>query len=85
MTVLDYFVLLVVVVSVVLGLTKGIIRVIVSVVFTIAGLVLAASCYPYAGSLLHFLMSSWLANLVGFIAVFLIVLLAGSLLSWRLR
>jgi membrane protein required for colicin V production len=85
MTVLDYFVLLIVVVSVVSGLTKGIIRVIVSVAFTVAGLVLAAYCYPYAGSLLHLLMSSWLANLIGFIAVFLIVLFAGSLLSWRLR
>ena len=58
MTVLDYFVLLVVVVSVASGLTKGIIRVIVSVAFTVAGLVFAAYCYPYAGSLLRVFLSS---------------------------
>lgn len=85
MTVLDYFVLLVVVASVTSGLTKGIIRVIVSVAFTVAGLVLAAYSYMYAARLLHLLVSGGLANLVGFITVFVLVIVAGSFLSWRLR
>ena len=85
MTVLDFLVLLVVSVSVVSGATKGIIRVIVSVAFTVAGLVLAAHSYMYAAGLLRIFVAGWLANLLGFIAVFLLVVIAGSLLSWRLR
>lgn len=85
MTVLDFLVLLVVSVSVVSGATKGIIRVIVSVAFTVAGLVLAAHSYMYAAHLLRIFVAGWLANLLGFIGVFAIVVVAGSLLSWRLR
>lgn len=85
MTVLDFLVLLVVSVSVVSGATKGIIRVIVSVAFTVTGLVLAAHSYMYAAHLLRIFVAGWLANLLGFIGVFAIVVVAGSLLSWRLR
>ncbi|MEK6286115.1 MAG: CvpA family protein [Acidobacteriota bacterium] len=85
MTVLDYFVLLIVVASVASGSTKGIIRVIVSVAFTVAGLVLAAHTYTYAASVLRIFVNARLADLFGFVAVFLLVLIAGSLLSWWLR
>src|SRR5438552_17901296 len=84
MTVLDYFVLLVVVASVASGVTKGIISVIVSVAFTVAGLVLAAHSYMYVAGLFHLFVAGWPANLLGFISVFLLVLVAGSVLSWRL-
>jgi membrane protein required for colicin V production len=85
MTVLDYFVLLVVVASVASGATKGIIRVIVSVAFTVAGLVVAAYSYTYAASLLRIFVAARLADLLGFVAVFLLVLVAGSLFSRWLR
>ena len=85
MTVLDYFVLLVVAASVASGATKGIIRVIVSVAFTVAGLVVAAHTYTYAASLLRIFVAARLADLLGFAAVFLLVLVAGSLASRWLR
>jgi membrane protein required for colicin V production len=85
MTVLDYFVLLVVVASIASGATKGIIRVIASVAFTVAGLVVAAFTYKYAASLLRIFVAARLADLLGFVAVFLIVLVAGSLCSRWLR
>lgn len=85
MTVLDFLVLLVVSVSVVSGATKGIIRVIVSVAFTVAGLILAAHSYMYAAAVLRIFVAGWLANLLGFIAVFFLVFAAGSFFSWRLR
>lgn len=85
MTVLDYFVLLVVLASVASGATKGIIRVIVSVAFTVAGLVVAAYTYTFAASLLRIFVAARLANLLGFVAVFLLVLVAGSLVSRWLR
>ena len=85
MTVLDYFVLLVIVASVASGATKGIIRVIVSVAFTVAGLVVAAYAYPYAAGVLRIFVAAQLADLLGFVIVFLLVLVAGSLTSRWLR
>lgn len=85
MTILDYFVLLVLLASVASGATKGIIKVIVSVAFTVAGLVLAAHLYKYAASLLRIFVTARLADLLGFVTVFLLVLVAGSLLSLWLR
>jgi membrane protein required for colicin V production len=86
MTILDYFVLIVVVASVVSGATKGLIKGIISVSSAVAGLVLAAQLYPYAASLLSgFVSTSRAANLLGFVAVFLAVLAGGSLLARLMR
>ncbi|HJZ69202.1 MAG TPA: CvpA family protein [Blastocatellia bacterium] len=85
MTFLDYFVLLVVLVSVASGATKGIIRAIVSVAFAVAGVILAALSYTYAAALLRVFVAAWLADLLGFVLVFTVVLVAGAVLSWRLR
>jgi membrane protein required for colicin V production len=85
MTVLDYFVLLVVVASVASGVSKGIIRAIVSVAFTVAGLVVAAFAYTFAAGLLRTFMAARVADLLGFAAVFLLVLVAGTLCSHWLR
>lgn len=85
MTVLDYFVLLVLAASVASGAIKGIVRVIVSVGFTVAGVFLAAHSYSYAAAVLRIVAAGWLANLLGFSAVFLLVVVAGFLLSRWLR
>jgi membrane protein required for colicin V production len=85
MTVLDYFVLLVVVASVASGATKGIIKVIVSVAFTVAGLVVAAFGYTYAAAVLRIFVAARLADLLGFVLVFLVVVVVGSLCSRWLR
>ncbi len=85
MTVLDYFVLLVVVVSVISGATRGIIRAIVSVAFSVAGLIVAAYAYPYAARVLRIFVAARLADLLGFAAVFLLVLVAGIFVSRWLR
>jgi membrane protein required for colicin V production len=85
MTVLDYFVLLIVVASVASGATKGIIKVVTSVAFTVAGVVIAAYSYSYAASVLRIFVAARVADLLGFVLVFLLVLVAGSLLAWWLR
>jgi membrane protein required for colicin V production len=86
MTVLDYFVLIVVVASVAMGATRGIIKGIISVASAFVGLVLAAQLYPYAASLFSgFVSTARAANLIGFVVVFLFVLAAGSLLARWLR
>ncbi|HVG21729.1 MAG TPA: CvpA family protein [Blastocatellia bacterium] len=86
MTILDYFVLIVVVASVASGATRGVIKGIISVSSAVAGLVLAAQLYPYAASLLGgFVSTARAANLLGFVAVFLTVLVGGSLLARLMR
>jgi membrane protein required for colicin V production len=86
MTVLDYFVLIVVVASVAMGAAKGIIKGVIAILSALAGLVVAAQVYPYAASLFSgFVSTARAANLIGFVAVFLIALWAGSLLARWLR
>jgi len=81
MTLLDYFVLVVAGVSFIFGFARGLIRSVISFAAAIVGLVLAAFLYPYAGHVAAWFVSSPAADFIGFIGVFLLVLLAGALLS----
>ncbi|MEN3335019.1 MAG: rane protein required for colicin production [Blastocatellia bacterium] len=86
MTVLDYFVAIVVVVSVIFGASRGIIKGIISVTSALVGLMIAAQVYQLAAHLfVPFTASARAANLLGFVSVFLLVLVAGSLLARWLR
>ena len=86
MTVLDYFVLIVVVASVASGATRGILKGIISVAFALTGLVLAAQFYAYAAVPFGWagISAPW-ASLGGFVAIFALSLIAGSLLAHWLR
>jgi membrane protein required for colicin V production len=86
MTILDYFALIVVVASVASGAIKGLLKGIISISSAVAGLVVAAYLYGYAAALLRgFAANARAADLLGFVAVFLLALVAGSLLSGWLR
>ena len=86
MNALDYFVLMVVGASVITGLRKGFLRVLLSLASTILGLILAGWSYGVAGRVFGLFTSSKTAqNLFGFIAVFVAVLVIGSLLTNMLR
>lgn len=86
MTVLDYFVLIVVAASIILGASRGILKGIISIISTIAGLIAAAHLYEYASVVFGGVTTtSRAANLLGFVAVFLLVLIAGGLASRWLR
>ncbi|MEK6300169.1 MAG: CvpA family protein [Acidobacteriota bacterium] len=86
MTVLDYFVLIVVVASVASGATRGILKGIISVASALAGLVLAAQFYAYAAIPFGWagVAAPW-SSLGGFVAIFVLALAAGSLLTHWLR
>ena len=86
MTVLDYIVLIVILASVASGASKGIIKGVISVASAIAGVIVAAHFYEYAGALFSiFGMSERAASLVGFIAIFLLVILLGFVTTYALR
>lgn len=80
---LDYVFIAILLLSTLSSLRKGFVREIIGLVATVAGLVLAFWFYGVAGSLLEpFLSSRRLANLLGFLLVFVAVVLAGTLVSW---
>jgi membrane protein required for colicin V production len=86
MTVLDYFVLILVTGSIAMGATRGIIKSALSVISALVGLLVAAQVYPYAAVLFSGIVSTArAANLLGFVTVFLLVLVGGSLLARWLR
>jgi membrane protein required for colicin V production len=86
MTALDYFVVIVTAASVVSGARKGLLKVALSFASTVLGLIAAGQLYGAAGILFSpFTSSAHARNLMGFVTVFLAVLVAGSLLSRMLR
>jgi membrane protein required for colicin V production len=86
MTVLDYFVLIVVIASVASGVTRGILKGIISIVSAVVGLLAAAQFYDYSAILFRsFVSTERDARMLGFVAIFLGVLLAGGLLARWLR
>ncbi|MCI0490780.1 MAG: CvpA family protein [Blastocatellia bacterium] len=86
MTALDYFVSIVVVASVVSGASKGILKGIISLASALAGLIAAVYLYEYAAKLtIGFVETRRAAELLGFVAIFLLVIIAGSLIARWLR
>ena len=86
MTALDYFVLIVTTASVATGAMKGLLKVAFSFASALLGLVMAGQLYEAAGRLFSpFTSSTHAQDLFGFVAVFLIVLVLGGLLSGVLR
>jgi membrane protein required for colicin V production len=82
MTVLDYFVLIVVAASFVSGATKGILKGIITVLSALAGLVIAAYCYRYAAiGFSVFVSNEVAANLLGFLSILILILIAGALVT----
>jgi len=86
MTVLDYFVLIVVVASVASGATRGILKGIISVASALAGLVLAAQFYAQAAIPFGWVgvAAPW-SSLGGFVAIFVLTIASGSLITHWLR
>ena len=85
MNFLDYFVLIVIIVSTVFGAMKGILRGAISLLSMLIGFFAATLFYSYAAFLFKgFVETDRAANLLGFVAVFLLFIIAGSLLARKL-
>jgi membrane protein required for colicin V production len=86
MTALDYFVLVILGLSVALGAIKGILKGAIAVVSALAGLLAAAHFYASAAPLFRWLVSTdRAASLIGFVAIFLAFIIAGAIASRALR
>ncbi len=79
---LDIIFAVVLLVTLVLGLIKGLARQAVGLVAVIAGLLLAARWYPRAGVLVRKIVSNGVvADFIGFLALFAVVIAAGWLVG----
>ena len=86
MNFLDYFVLAVIIASTAFGAMKGIIKGLLSLAAALAGLFAAVYFYAYAAvAFKPFVETERAAHLLGFIAVFLLIIIGGSFLSYKLR
>jgi membrane protein required for colicin V production len=86
LTFLDYVFIIIIVASTALAVTKGLVREIVSLIALVAGFVLAALYYARAGTLFAELArTETIAHLLGFLSIFIGVLLAGALVSFTIN
>ena len=86
MTVLDYFVIVVLASSLIFGLVRGIIKASITLAACIVGLFAGGYLYPYAGAAIKPAVSSKpAADFLGFVIIFLGVLIVGMVTSNLLR
>ncbi len=79
---LDYVLLAIILVTVVMGIVKGLIRQVIGLVAVIAGLVLAVVYYDQTSHVfMTFVKNQLVSNFLGFLLIFFIVLAAGAILG----
>lgn len=79
---LDYVLLAIIVVTAVYGIFKGFVKQVIGLVAVIAGLVLAVLYYTQAaGIFMGFVKNRLVSNFLGFLLIFLLVVIAGGILG----
>jgi membrane protein required for colicin V production len=79
---LDYILLAIIVVTAVVGIVKGFVRQVIGLVAVIVGLVLAVVYYEQTAYVfMTFVKSRLVSNFLGFLLIFVVVLVAGSILG----
>jgi membrane protein required for colicin V production len=79
---LDYVLLAIIVVTAIVGIFKGFVRQVIGLVAVVAGLVLAVVYYQQtAGIFMGFVKNQLVSNFLGFLLIFVIVLIAGAILG----
>jgi membrane protein required for colicin V production len=79
---LDYVLLAIIVVTALVGIIKGFVRQVIGLVAVIAGLVLAVVYYRQTAHVFQaFVKNQLVSNFLGFLFIFVIVLVAGSILG----
>jgi len=80
---LDIVLFIVIGVTLVFGIIKGLVRQVIGILAVIVGLILALVYYPYIAYLFGRVISSQvLSHFLGFISIFLAVLCLGGIISW---
>jgi membrane protein required for colicin V production len=79
---LDYVLLSIIIVTAIVGIFKGFVRQVIGLVAVVAGLVLAVLYYQQtAGMFMRFVKNQLVSNFLGFLLIFVVVLIAGAILG----
>jgi membrane protein required for colicin V production len=79
---LDYVLLAIIVVTAIVGIFKGFVRQVIGLVAVIAGLIMACLYYEQtAGVFMTFVKNELVSNFLGFLLIFVVVLIAGAILG----
>ncbi len=83
---LDFIFIGVTFISIFIGILRGFVKELLSIIFLILSVVLSILYYKYAGNIFkEFIRSSEVANFLGFISIFIIILSAGILITFFLK
>ncbi len=79
---LDIILLVILILTVIMGILRGLVKQVIGLVAVIAGLVLASLYYEGAAGIFDtFIKNSLLSNFLGFLLIFVVVLVAGAILG----
>lgn len=79
---LDFVLLAIIVMTMIVGIFKGFVRQVIGLVAVVAGLVLAVVYYEQtAGVFMAFVKNRLVSNFLGFLLIFVVVLVAGAILG----
>ncbi len=79
---LDFVLLAIILVTAVVGIFKGFVRQVIGLVAVVAGLILACLYYEQtAGVFMTFVKNQLVSNFLGFLLIFVVVLIAGAILG----
>lgn len=78
---LDIILLTIMILTAIVGIFKGFVRQVIGLIAVLAGLVLASLYYEQTAGLFAFVKDALLGNFLGFLVIFVIVLIAGAILS----
>jgi membrane protein required for colicin V production len=82
---LDIVLIVILFITCILGLIKGFVRQLIGIIAVIAGLILAIKYYSYVSILIFdIIRNRVVSNFLGFLSIFLVVLLLGGLLAFLL-
>ena len=83
---LDVIFIIITFVSILIGILRGFVKELLSIIFLILAVVLSILYYKNAGDIFKgSINSSEVSNFIGFISIFIIVLIAGTLITFFLR
>lgn len=86
LNILDIIILVIAALSIIFGIIKGFIREVLSLAFFAIAVVLSLLFYSQAGNIvMEFVENRNIANFVGFISIFTIVLIAGSIITYVVK
>ncbi|MEN8222121.1 MAG: CvpA family protein [Acidobacteriota bacterium] len=83
---LDIIFIIITFISILIGILRGFVKELLSIIFLILAVVLSILYYKDAGNIFKgFINSSEVANFTGFISIFIIILISGILITFFLR